>query len=111
MGHLFMAGAGMISLSKKARVAGFLYIVGSLVAVARLIYIPNTLIVPKSATATVNNIARHELLLRFEIFSQRLTGALWIFVMQRRSERGVYLPHPRHWRGLAKLAGVRWPVE
>ena len=70
----------MTSLSKNARVAGFLYIVGSLVAVVRLIYIPSTLIVSENATATVNNIARHELLFRFGILSQLLTGALWIFV-------------------------------
>jgi len=70
----------MTSLSKNARVAGVLYIVGSLVAVVRLIYIPNTLIVSENATATVNNIARHELLFRFGILSQLLTGALWIFV-------------------------------
>jgi hypothetical protein len=57
----------MTSLSKNARVAGFLYIVGSLVAVVRLIYIPSTLIVSENATATVNNIARHELLFRFGI--------------------------------------------
>jgi hypothetical protein len=70
----------MTSLSKNARVAGLLYIVGSLVAVVRLIYIPNALIVSENATATVNNIARHELLFRFGILSQLLTGALWIFV-------------------------------
>ncbi len=70
----------MTSLSKKARVAGLIYTVGSLVAVVRLIYIPNTLIVFENATATVNNIARHELLFRFGILSQQLTGALWIFV-------------------------------
>ncbi len=70
----------MTSLSKNARVAGLIYVVGSLVAVVRLIYIPNTLIVSENATATVNNIARHELLFRLGILSQLLTGALWIFV-------------------------------
>jgi hypothetical protein len=70
----------MTALSKNAGVAGFLYNGGSLVAVVRLIYIPNTLIVSENATATVNNIARHELLFRFGIFSRLLTGALWIFV-------------------------------
>jgi hypothetical protein len=70
----------MTSLSKNARVAGTLYIVGSLVAVVRLIYIPTTLIVSENATATVSNITRHELLFRFGILSQLLTGALWIFV-------------------------------
>lgn len=70
----------MTSLSKNARVAGLVYLVGSLFAVVRLIYIPNTLIVSDNATATVNNIATHELLFRFGILSQLLTGVLWIFV-------------------------------
>jgi Domain of unknown function (DUF4386) len=80
IGYLFIGGAGMTTLSKNARVAGLIYIVGSLVAVVRLIYIPSTLIVSENTTATVNNIARHELLFRFGILSQLLTGALWIFV-------------------------------
>jgi len=67
-------------LSKNARVAGLIYLVGSLVAVVRLIYIPDTLIVSDNATATVNNITTHELLFRFGILSQLVTGALWIFV-------------------------------
>ena len=70
----------MTSLSKNARVAGLIYLVGSLVAVVRLIYIPDTLIVSDNATATVNNITTHELLFRFGILSQLVTGALWIFV-------------------------------
>ena len=70
----------MTLLSKNARVAGLIYLVGSLVAVVRLIYIPDTLIVSDNATATVNNITTHELLFRFGILSQLVTGALWIFV-------------------------------
>ena len=70
----------MTALSKNAGVAGFLYNGGSLVAVVRLIYIPDTLIVSDNATATVNNITTHELLFRFGILSQLVTGALWIFV-------------------------------
>lgn len=50
----------MTSLSKNARVAGFLYLAGSLAAVVRLVYIPNTSIVD-NATATVNNLTTHEL--------------------------------------------------
>jgi hypothetical protein len=69
----------MTSLSKNARVAGLIYLVGSLVAIVRLVYIPNTLL-SDNATATVNNIATHELLFRFGILSQLLTGVLWIFV-------------------------------
>jgi len=53
--------------------------VGSLLAVVRLVYIPNTLI-SDNVTATVNNITTHELLFRFGILTQLLTGALWIFV-------------------------------
>ena len=41
----------MTTLSKNARVAGLIYIVGSLVAVVRLIYIPSTLIVSENTTA------------------------------------------------------------
>jgi hypothetical protein len=49
--HLFIWRRGMTSLSKNARVAGLIYLVGSLVAVVRLVYIPNTLIV-ENPTAT-----------------------------------------------------------
>src|SRR5215469_13424813 len=70
----------MTSLSKNARVAGLLYIVSSLFGVVRLIYIPNTLILPGNAAATTNNIANHEMLFRFGIVSYMLCSALWIFV-------------------------------
>lgn len=69
----------MTALSKNARVAGVIYLVGSLVAIVRLVYIPNTLI-SDNVTATVNNITTRELLFRFGIVSQLLTGVLWIFV-------------------------------
>jgi hypothetical protein len=51
----------MTSLSKKARVAGLLYILASVVGVVRLIYIPTALIVSGNAAATANNIAAHEM--------------------------------------------------
>jgi hypothetical protein len=70
----------MTSLSKNARVAGILYIFGSILGVIRLIYIPSTLIVHGNATATAQNIATHELLFRFGIVSELLCAALWIFV-------------------------------
>lgn len=70
----------MTSLSKKARVAGLLYILASVVGVVRLIYIPNALIVHGNATATANNIAAHESLFRLGIVSELLASALWIFV-------------------------------
>jgi len=70
----------MTSLSYNARVAGLLYIVGSLLGVVRLLYIPHALFVHGNAAATANNIATHELLFRFGIVSYLLGSALWIFV-------------------------------
>jgi hypothetical protein len=70
----------MTSLSKKARVAGLLYIVASLVMFLRLIYIPNALFVTGNAAATASNIAAHESLFRWGIVSGLLSSALWIFV-------------------------------
>ena len=69
-----------MTLSKNARIAGLLYLVGSLFGVVRLIYVPNKLFVYGNATATANNIAEHELLFRFGIVSYLLCAALWIFV-------------------------------
>jgi hypothetical protein len=69
-----------MTLSKNARVAGLLYLVGSLFGIVRLIYVPNTLFVYGNATATANNIAQHELLFRLGIVSYLLCAALWIFV-------------------------------
>jgi len=70
----------MTSLSKNARVAGFLYILFSVFGVVRLIYIPKVLFVPGNAAATANNIAAHESLFRFGIVSYLLCAAGWIFV-------------------------------
>lgn len=70
----------MTSLSKNARIAGLLYIVGSLFGVVRLLYIPSTLFVHGNAAATAANIAAHEMLFRFGIVSYLIGSALWIFV-------------------------------
>jgi hypothetical protein len=70
----------LTSLSKKARVAGLLYIVASLVGFLRLIYIPNALIVSGNAAATTNNIVAHESLFRWGIVSELLASVLWLFV-------------------------------
>jgi hypothetical protein len=69
-----------MKLSKSARAAGLLYLVGSLFGIVRLIYVPNTLFVYGNATATAKNIAEHELLFRFGIVSYLICAALWIFV-------------------------------
>jgi hypothetical protein len=70
----------MIPLSKKARLAGLLYVLTSLLGIVRLMYIPKTLIVSGDATATANNIAAHELLFRFGIAADLLGGVMWLFV-------------------------------
>jgi hypothetical protein len=70
----------MTSLSKNARIAGLLYIVGSLFGVVRLLYIPSVLFVHGNAAATASNIAGHQMLFRFGIVTYLIGSALWIFV-------------------------------
>jgi hypothetical protein len=67
-------------LSKKARVAGFLYILASAVGYVRLIYIDSALIVSGNAAATANNIATHETLFRWGIVSYLVASVLFLFV-------------------------------
>jgi Domain of unknown function (DUF4386) len=70
----------MTSLSSKARMAGLLYLVFSLIGVVRLIYVPNSLFVQGDAGATANNIVMHESLFRWGIVCYLVAAAGWIFV-------------------------------
>jgi hypothetical protein len=70
----------MTSLSKNARIAGLLYIVGSLFGVVRLLYIPSALFVHGNAAATASNIVAHEMLFRSGIVTYLIGSTLWIFV-------------------------------
>jgi hypothetical protein len=70
----------MTSLSKNARVAGFLYILASAIGVVRLLYIPNALIVPGDAAATADHLVAHESLFRLGIVCYLVGGAVWLFV-------------------------------
>src|SRR5215470_9985117 len=70
----------MTSFSTRARVAGLVYIVASLVGTLRLIYIPRALIVSGNAAATAANIASNEWQFRLGIVSLLLGAALWLFV-------------------------------
>lgn len=70
----------MTPLSQKARAAGALYILASLVGFLRLIYIPNNLIVSGNAAATASNIAAHETLFRWGIVSYLIASVLFLFV-------------------------------
>lgn len=70
----------MTSISKNARIAGLLYLLLTLSAPLRLIYIPNTLFVTGNATATAANIASHAWLFRLGIASDVFTGAISLFL-------------------------------
>lgn len=70
----------MTAISKKARVAGLLYILASVVGFLRLGYIPKTLFVAGNATATANNIVAHEFLFRLGFVSELVGAVLWLFV-------------------------------
>ena len=67
-------------IKSRARAAGFFYLLLVLVGPFRLMYIPETLIVRGSATATASNIAANELLFRLGIVSDLLTGTLALAV-------------------------------
>lgn len=69
----------MTSLSRNARVAGFLYLT-LLTAPLRLLYIPGKLFVRGDATATANNIAAHQMLFRLGILSDLFTATMVIFL-------------------------------
>jgi hypothetical protein len=71
----------MTSTSKNVRVAGFLYLLLTLAAPVRLIYIPSTLFVRLNATATANNIAAHESLFRLGIVSDLFCGIILISLL------------------------------
>jgi hypothetical protein len=70
----------MQSLSAKARTAGAVYILGSLLGYLRLIYISNALIVDGNAAATASNIAAHETLFRWGIVTYLLSSVVFVFV-------------------------------
>jgi hypothetical protein len=62
-------------------VAGFWYLLLSVIAPLRLMYIPSKLFVRGNATATVTNIAAHEWLFRFGIVGDLLCGVILIFLV------------------------------
>src|SRR5436305_15016856 len=69
----------MTSLSRKARVAGLLYLT-LMTAPLRLIYIPNKLFVAGNSSATANNIAAHQTLFRLGILTDLFTATMAIFL-------------------------------
>ncbi len=71
----------MNTLSRNAKVAGFLYLLDVLIAPFRLIYIPKTLFVSGNATETANSIVAHESLFRLGMVSDLFCGVLEIFLV------------------------------
>jgi hypothetical protein len=67
-------------IQNPGRVAGFWYLLLVLIGPLRLIYIPNKLFVMGDATATVNNIAAHEMLVRIGIAAD-LVGAIVLILL------------------------------
>ena len=70
----------MTSTRNPGRVAGFWYLLLILIGPLRLIYIPRKLFVEGNATATVNNIAAHELLFRYGIVSELAGGVVLVLL-------------------------------
>lgn len=67
--------------SNPGRVAGFWYLLLTLLAPIRLMYIPAKLFVPSNPAATVANIAAHESLMRVGIVADLLAGVVLIFLV------------------------------
>src|ERR1017187_6946733 len=67
--------------NKAARVAGAVYLAMAVTAPFSLIYIPRTLIVRGTATATANNILASEMLFRLGIVSELVGLVIFIFLV------------------------------
>ncbi len=71
----------MSSTKKKARVAGILYLLASIIGFFGLIYVPSKLIAPGDATATADHVRASPNLLRFGIASELTSFIIFIFVV------------------------------
>ena len=70
----------MQPIQKTARIAGALYVAGSIPGFFAIIYIPKKFIVDGNATATAANILAHEMLFRVGIFGDLAQSVIFIFV-------------------------------
>jgi Domain of unknown function (DUF4386) len=71
----------LVTLNKKARIAGLVYLLLGVVAPLRLIYVPSALFVHGDATATARNIAAHESLFRLGMLGDLASGVILVFVV------------------------------
>jgi hypothetical protein len=70
----------MTSIRNPGRFAGLLYVLTSIVGFFAMGYVPGKLMVYGNTSATVNNVAAHEMLFRFGIAGQLISQAAFIFV-------------------------------
>jgi uncharacterized membrane protein YeaQ/YmgE (transglycosylase-associated protein family) len=75
----------MDSTNRDTHIAGLLYLIFTIVGFFDLMYVPGALFVTGNAGATAHNIAAHETLFRWGIFSELVVGviglvvALWLY--------------------------------
>lgn len=70
----------MHPIQKTARIAGALYLAGSIPGFFAIIHIPGKFIVDGNATATAANVLAHEMLFRIGIVSDLAQSVIFIFV-------------------------------
>jgi uncharacterized protein DUF4386 len=70
----------MTSIGNPGRFAGLLYVLTSIVGFFAMGYVPGKLMVYGNTSATVDNVAAHEMLFRFGIAGQLISQAAFIFV-------------------------------
>jgi hypothetical protein len=68
-------------MKKTARLAGFLYLLASIIALPGLLYVPGKLFVRGDAAATANNLRASESLLRLGIASELFSSVVFIFLV------------------------------
>jgi len=71
----------MNSTKRTARIAGLLYLVNGVTGFFSIIYVPSRLIVSGNAAATADNILASERLFRFDIVSELICAAEFVFLL------------------------------
>jgi hypothetical protein len=71
----------MNAIKRDARIAGFIYLLLTIIAPFRLVYIPSKLFVSGNAAVTAGHIATHELMFRFGIVSDLVAGTVSLFLV------------------------------
>src|SRR6267143_1586878 len=95
---------------KRARVAGFLYLLASIPAFFAWVYVPNKLIVTGDATATANHVRASETLLRLSIGSELFGLIVFIFVVLALYQ--LFKPvNEKHALAMATLLLISLPIS